>query len=59
MRRPTEHNPYCGFTDDKERRRALNTRARSYAVVAIASALGSSHILTEVLSWLMHLRWFH
>lgn len=31
MRRLIKPDPYDGFKDDRERRRALNTRARSYA----------------------------
>lgn len=36
-------DPYNGFKDDRERRRALNTRARSYAVASVAIALTSTH----------------
>ena len=45
-------NPYCGFKDDGERRRALNTRARSYAVATVAVALATTPI-----DWMGRLRW--
>jgi hypothetical protein len=56
---PFQNNPYCGFKDDKERRLALNVRARWYASAAIAMAFAGSQNLwmEEGIRWLMH--WFH
>jgi hypothetical protein len=44
-------NPYCGFKDDCERRRALNVRAVSYAVAAVALA-------TIDVDWQTRITWF-
>jgi hypothetical protein len=54
-------DPYDGFKIDRERRRALNTRARCYAsafvAVAVAVVLTQEPIyLAGVIRWLMH--WF-
>ncbi len=56
--RPTKPDPYDGFKDDKERRRALNVRVRWYAsAVMVVAAMTSNPISpTEWLQWLMH--WF-
>lgn len=52
-------NPYCGFTDDRERRRALNVKARwsALAVMVVALASSQSPWMEEGIRWLMH--WFH
>ena len=51
-------DPYDGFTDDGERRRALNTRVRSYAVVMVTTALVGAPInWMEKARWLM--AWFY
>jgi len=57
--RPTRPDPYCGFTDDRERRRALNVKTRWSAVAVMVVALTSSqsHWIEGVIRWLMH--WFH
>ena len=56
--RPTKPDPYNGFKDDQERRRALNTRARSYAVAMVAvAAAGAPLDWMEKFQWLMTL--FH
>ncbi len=57
MRR-TKPDPYDGFKDDRERRRALNVRVRWYAsAVMVVAAMTSNPInATEWLQWLMH--WF-
>jgi hypothetical protein len=58
MPRLTKPNPYCGFKDDRERRLALNTRARSYAIAAVATAVAGAPVnWTEKIRWLMSL--FH
>ena len=38
MKRSIKPDPYNGFKDDRERRRALNTRAFCAAVAAVAWA---------------------
>jgi len=43
MLRANRTNPYNGFKDDRERRRALNVRAVCWAVVAVA--LPTSNVL--------------
>jgi hypothetical protein len=51
-------NPYCGFRDDRERRRALNARARWKAMADIAAVLARTPIYwVEGIRWLMNL--FH
>jgi hypothetical protein len=58
MPHPTKPDPYSGFKDDRERRRALNTRARSYAVAMVAvAAFGAPTAWIEKLRWLTTL--FH
>lgn len=58
MRRWTRPDPYNGFKDDRERRRALNTRARSYAMAMVAiAAAGAPVNWMETMRWLMNL--FH
>lgn len=44
-------DPYCGFKDDRERRRALNVRAISYALAAVA--LSSLDV-----DWQARISWF-
>ncbi len=51
-------NPYDGFKSDRERRRALNVRARWYSGAAMFAAVVPARVeLEEVFRWLMH--WFH
>lgn len=58
MSRPSKPDPYCGFRDDRERRRALNTRARCWALAMVAFALASGPMdWKEKMRWLMSL--FH
>ena len=47
-------DPYCGFKDDQERRRALNVRAISYALAAVALAALDVDWQTK-LSWIVGL----
>jgi hypothetical protein len=54
-------DPYDGFEGDRERRRALNTRARcsatAFVAIAVAPVLTQKPIyLAGVIRWLMH--WF-
>lgn len=54
MRRLIKPDPYDGFKDDRERRRALNTRARSYALAMVAVAtIGAPVNWIEKFQWLM------
>lgn len=56
QRRPNRPDPYNGFKDDRERRRALNTRARSYALAMVAvAAAGAPVNWMEKFLWLMNL----
>lgn len=58
MSRLTTPNPYCGFKDDRERRRALNTRVRCYTLAIVVTALTGSPIdWTRKLQWLI--TWLH
>jgi hypothetical protein len=50
--RQTKPDPYNRFKDDRERRRALNTRARSQAIPMVAIALA-----TASTDWMGVLRW--
>ena len=52
MTRQTKQDPYCGFKDDRERRMALNVRARWYAAAAMAAALASAPT-----DWMGKFRW--
>jgi hypothetical protein len=59
--RPIKPDPYDGFKSDRERRRALNTRARCYATAVVT--MGVVVVLTQKpiylaggIRWLMH--WF-
>jgi hypothetical protein len=59
--RPIKPDPYDGFKSDRERRRALNTRARCYATAFIAMAVAvvltkKPIYLVGVIRWLKH--WF-
>ncbi len=56
--RPIKPDPYDGFKDDRERRRALNVRVRWYASAVMVVATMTSNLInaTEWLQWLMH--WF-
>jgi len=54
-------DPYDGFKSDRERRRALNTRARcsatAFVAIAVAAVLTQKPIyLAGVIRWLTH--WF-
>lgn len=54
MPRQNKPDPYSGFKDDRERRRALNTRARSYALAMVAmAATGAPINWAEKIQWLM------
>jgi hypothetical protein len=54
----TKPDPYDGFKDDRERRRALNTRVRSYATAVMVTAVAGAPVdWMEMLRWLMTL--FH
>ena len=58
MSQSKKSDPYCGFKDDQERRRALNTRVRSYAVAMVVMAVyGAPVNWTEKFRWLIAL--FH
>lgn len=51
-------DPYDGFKDDRERRRALNTRVRCYCMAVVAMALtGSPTEWMEKFAWIKN--WFH
>lgn len=52
QRRANRPDPYNGFKDDRERRMALNTRARSYAVAMVAIAMAGTST-----DWIGRLRW--
>jgi hypothetical protein len=52
QRRLTRPDPYNGFKDDRERRMALNTRARSYAVAMVGVAMAGTST-----DWIGRLRW--
>lgn len=43
MPRHFKPDPYTGFKDDRERRRALNARARYFALACVALALIDPH----------------
>lgn len=58
MNRETKPDPYCGFTDDRERRVELNARVRWNALAAMVAAFaGTSIDWSEKIRWLMSL--FH
>jgi hypothetical protein len=52
MQRIPKPDPYDGFKDDRERRRALNTRVRSYAIAMMVMALAGAPI-----NWMEKIRW--
>lgn len=52
MQRSPKPDPYCGFRDDAERRRALNTRARCYALAAVAMAVTQAPV-----NWMEKIQW--
>ena len=54
MPRPIKHDPYNGFKDDRERRRALNVRAMSYAVALVAISTVETNLM-EKIQWLIRL----
>lgn len=53
MLKQTKPDPYNGFKDDSERRRALNMRAICSAI-AVIGATNNEH-LRELLQWLIQL----
>jgi hypothetical protein len=56
MFRRNRPDPYNGFKDDHERRLALNTKARCYAMATVVVALCGAPInWTHGLQWLMSL----
>ena len=54
MPRPIKPDPYNGFKGDRERRLALNTRARSKAIAVVATTIAVS---TTHIDWMERLRW--
>jgi hypothetical protein len=55
LRLPPKPDPYNGFKDDQERRRALNARVRSYAAAVMVVAITRAQIdWNEVVRWLMY-----
>lgn len=54
MPRRFKPDPYNGFKDDRERRRALNARARYFALTCVALALIDPHRLS-IVTWLANL----
>jgi hypothetical protein len=56
MKRKIAQDPYCGFRNDRERRRALNTRERWQALTKLIPSLARISIYCiETIRWLMHL----
>lgn len=51
MSRRFKPDPYNGFKDDRERRRALNARARYFALAFVALALIDPNKLS-VIKWM-------
>lgn len=48
-----KRDPYDGFKDDSERRRALNTRAVCYSIAVVSASLSPfASSLKEILPWL-------
>jgi hypothetical protein len=55
MPRQNKPDPYDGFKNDQERRLALNTRVRSYALTAMVVAIAGAPIdWMEKFRWAMH-----
>lgn len=54
MPRHSKPDPYNGFKDDRERRRALNARARYSALACVALALIDPNRLS-IIKWLVDL----
>lgn len=54
MPRRFKPDPYNGFKDDRERRRAFNTRARYFALTCVALALIDPPRLS-IATWLVDL----
>ena len=51
-----KRDPYDGFKNDQERRRALNTRVRSYAAAMMVMSITNVPIdWMEKLQWAMNL----
>lgn len=56
MTRPTKQNPYCEFKDDRERRVALNVRARwRYSALMVAAVASVPINWTEKIRWVTNL----
>lgn len=55
MRRPTKPDPYTRFKDDDQRRRALATRERWWAVASMVAAIAGAIGLKGDLQWLTYL----
>lgn len=55
MPRQSKTDPYDGFKNDQERRRALNTRVRCHALTLMVVAMVGAPIdWTEKFQWAMH-----
>ena len=55
MPRQNKTDPYSGFTDDHERRRALNTRVRAYSLAAMVMTLAGTPVAwMEKIQWVLH-----
>jgi hypothetical protein len=52
MQQLPKPDPYDGFRDDRERRRALNTRVRWYASAVVAATLAGAPI-----NWMEKIQW--
>lgn len=50
--KPPKPNPYCGFKDDKERRRALQSRDLRLVLIALFSGGGGFALLKFFEQWL-------
>lgn len=69
MPRLTKPDPYCGFTDDRERRLALNVQAIAHAICRSVTAFCSAVVgvalvllnpgAREKIEWLLMHHWFH
>lgn len=50
--KPPKPNPYCGFKDDKERRRALRSRDVRLVLMTLFSGGGGFALLKVIEQWL-------
>lgn len=57
MSTPRRPNPYCAFSNDQERRRALMSRDVRMVLIAAISALGAAPAAASAWPWLQAL--FH